>query len=63
VDLRAAPKSGTVAEWLNQEHGSHNIGSTFNAELAQTPVRITQSFDLLLFVERTSTAGALSVGR
>ena len=59
VDLRRAPKTGPVAEWLMQEHGSRNIGSTYSAELErnyQLPIRIAGSFDLLLFVERTSAA-------
>jgi erythromycin esterase len=59
VDLRRAPKTGPVAAWLIQEQGSRQIGATYSTELEwnyQISTRITQSFDLLVFVERTSPA-------
>ena len=59
VDLRRAPSAGPVSEWLLQEHGSRQVGSMFAPELErhyQELFRITQSFDLLLFVERTTAA-------
>jgi erythromycin esterase len=63
VDLRRAPKTGVVGEWLAQQHGSREIGGTYNPEVESTyqaPLRITQAFDLLLFVERTSAAKAVA---
>jgi erythromycin esterase len=62
VDLRRAPKAGAIAEWLAQDHGSRSIGATYNGEMASTyyyPFHIAQSFDLLIFVERTSAALAI----
>jgi erythromycin esterase len=58
VDLRKTPKTGPVAGWLMQEQRSREVGATYSDEWERTyqPLRITQSFDLLLFVERTSAA-------
>jgi erythromycin esterase len=58
VDLRKAPKTGPVAGWLMQEQRSRQVGATYSDEWERTYtlLRITQSFDLLIFVERTSAA-------
>ena len=58
VDLRKAPRSGPVAAWLAQDQRSRQVGSIYSDDWERTYRRlhVTQSFDLLLFVERTSAA-------
>jgi len=63
VDLRRAPTAGPVSEWLLQEHNSREIGSRFTPELERYDeelFRITQSYDVLLFVERTTAARTIA---
>lgn len=59
LDLRAAPKSGPVARWLSEPHMTRSIGAVFSeTSAAQFLVALTapQSFDAMLFVEKTSAA-------
>jgi erythromycin esterase len=61
LDLRRAPQTGPVADWLAREQRSRQIAQVFVVEaepMIHLPIRITRSFDALLFVEKTTpTAG------
>ena len=59
VDLRSAPARGPVAEWLSQPHASRTIGAVYSETTAANyfmPLRARESFDVLLFVEKTTAA-------
>jgi erythromycin esterase-like protein len=59
VDLRGLPKTGPVASWWNEPHPSRSIGAVFSeATAAQywNPLNAPQSYDALLFVEKTTAA-------
>ena len=65
VDLRAAPTTGPVAEWLAQPHASRTIGAVYSEATASNyfmGLRARDSFDVLLFVE-TTTAARKNSGR
>jgi erythromycin esterase len=59
LDLRAAPKTGSVAEWLHAEHATRSIGAMYSED---TPYAFLanlvapEAFDVLLFVEKTTAA-------
>jgi erythromycin esterase len=59
LDLRAAPKAGPVAEWLNAAHKTRSIGSMYPVgqpyALLQDQVA-PANFDALFFVEKTTAA-------
>lgn len=59
VDLRGAPKTGPVSDWLDAEHGMHSIGSGYSASkpdqfFGQTSPRKT--YDALFFIDKTTRA-------
>jgi erythromycin esterase-like protein len=59
LDLRRAPKTGPVAEWLAAPHRSRSIGSMYSepSSFAYYRNRIApEAFDAVLFVETTTTA-------
>jgi len=59
VDLRQAPKNGAVETWLSQPHKSRNIGALFGDDMDNRflmDVPASKSFDVILFVERTTAA-------
>jgi erythromycin esterase-like protein len=59
LDLRRIPKAGPVAAWWNHPHQTRSIGAVFSDSLApQYLVNLTapQSYDALLFVEKTTAA-------
>jgi erythromycin esterase-like protein len=59
LDLRDAPKSGPVANWLSEPHKSRSIGAVYSEDsAAQYLMDLTapQSFDVMLFVEKTTAA-------
>jgi hypothetical protein len=59
LDLRDAPKSGPVAPWLSEPHKSRSIGSMYSEDLAAQflfELKAPQSFDAMLFVEKTTAA-------
>jgi len=59
LDLRAAPKTGPVATWLSESHKTRSIGALFSQDSADqylSDLRAPQSFDLMLFVEKTTAA-------
>jgi erythromycin esterase len=58
-DLRAAPKSGPVATWLGEPHKTCSIGALFSEASAGqylTDLAALQSYDVMLFVEKTAAA-------
>jgi erythromycin esterase-like protein len=59
LDLRKAPKNSAVATWLSQPHKSRSIGALFSNDMENqflTDLTPTRSFDVLLFVEKTTAA-------
>ena len=59
LDLRDAPKSGPVASWLSESHKSRSIGAVYSeASAAQYLMDLIapQSYDAMLFVEKTTAA-------
>lgn len=59
LDLRDAPKTGPVADWLSAPHKSRSIGAVYSeASGAQYLMDLTapQSYDAMLFVEKTTAA-------
>jgi erythromycin esterase-like protein len=59
LDLRLAPKSGPVAEWLKERHKTRSIGAMYPdgepfALMADQVV--PENFDAILFVEKTTAA-------
>jgi erythromycin esterase len=60
LDLRAAPDTGPVHDWLDVPHGTRNIGALYRAESEFIPrVAFPESYDAVLFVERTTAAHPL----
>ncbi|MGB7846316.1 MAG: erythromycin esterase family protein, partial [Candidatus Acidiferrum sp.] len=58
IDLRSAPSSGAVGEWLNAPQLMRSIGAVYNESLPGAfvgPVS-PHSFDVLFFVNRTTAA-------
>lgn len=61
VDLRTLPKSGPVAEWFAQPHGTRDFGALYFGDSPQLAQRtVAKLYDGLLFVEKTSSAKRLS---
>ncbi|HSO76058.1 MAG TPA: erythromycin esterase family protein, partial [Blastocatellia bacterium] len=59
LDLRDAPRSGPVATWLSEPHKSRSIGSMYSEDLAGQylfELKAPQSFDAMIFVEKTTAA-------
>jgi erythromycin esterase len=59
IDLRKVPKNSVVDTWLSQPHKSRNIGSMYSNDMDNqflVDVPASNSFDALLFVERTTAA-------
>lgn len=59
LDLRDAPKSGPVANWLKMPHKSRSIGAVYSEDSAAQylmDLNAPQSFDVILFVEKTTAA-------
>ena len=59
VDLRRAPKEGPVADWLAVKQRMRQIGAVFSDETAhffEQPIGVATSYDVILFVEKTSAA-------
>jgi erythromycin esterase-like protein len=59
LDLRDAPKSGPVAAWLSEPHKTRSIGAIFSQDSAAQylfDLKAPQSFDVMLFVEKTTAA-------
>jgi erythromycin esterase len=58
VDLRPAPNSGTVGEWLNEPQKMRSIGAVFGENWPDGGFTSTRprSFDVLFFVQQTTAA-------
>lgn len=59
LDLRAAPKTGPVAEWLHAAHATRSIGALYSENLPNTHLAnqvAPETCDALLFVEKTTAA-------
>ena len=59
LDFRDAPKSGPVAHWLNEQHKTRSIGALYSEAAAAQylfEMNAPQSFDAMLFVEKTTAA-------
>jgi erythromycin esterase len=59
LDLRAAPKTGPVAEWFQTAHATRSIGAVYpeNSPYAMMANQVApEAFDVLLFVEKTTAA-------
>ena len=59
LDLRAAPKSGPVAEWLNAAHKTRSIGALYpeGEPFAFMGDQVApENFNVILFVEKTTAA-------
>lgn len=59
LDLRDAPKSGPVAAWLSEPHKTRSIGAMYSEDFAAQffyEINAPRSFDVMLFVEKTTAA-------
>jgi erythromycin esterase-like protein len=59
LDLRAAPRSGPVGAWMAAPHSSRTIGAIYSQDSGAqyfSKMVAPESFDCLLFVEKTSAA-------
>jgi erythromycin esterase len=59
VDLRQAPATGPVAEWLSASHKTRSIGAMFSEIMASAylmDLKAPEAYDALLFVEKTTSA-------
>jgi erythromycin esterase len=59
VDLRTAPSSGPVHEWLASKPRTRSIGALFGHDVEQyflVPVDPRDNFDIVVFVETTNAA-------
>ena len=59
LDLRNAPKNGPVADWLNQPQATRSIGAVYSEDSTGSYFansRVTDCYDAMLFVEKTTAA-------
>ena len=59
LDLRAAPKTGPVAEWLGVKHPTRNIMEGFSEDAPNLTIFeqvVTERYDSLFFVDKTTAA-------
>jgi erythromycin esterase len=65
IDLHAIPKEGWVATWFDQPHVTRNLGAVYieqNEAYGFGPLKVTEPYDALLFVETTTSARANPAG-
>jgi erythromycin esterase len=65
IDFRAVPKDGAVAEWFAKPHATRSIGAGFAEQFATNflaPQVVTNLYDALFFIEKTTTARPLEAG-
>jgi hypothetical protein len=58
IDLKGAPATGAVADWLNVPHLTRSIGAVYSESPSDAffaPVNL-HSFDVIFFVNRTTAA-------
>jgi len=66
IDLHALPKDGPVAEWFGERHATRSFGASYSEQSAAKSFKIrvvTQMYDALLFVEKTTSARPLERGQ
>jgi erythromycin esterase len=56
VDLRGAPSSDPVAEWLRRPHPERTVGAVFNPAWESIAIAPAEHYDVLLYVETTTRA-------
>ena len=59
IDLRKIPKGSPAETWLSQPHKSRNIGAMYATDMDNQfliDLKAPDSFDVLLFVEKTTAA-------
>jgi erythromycin esterase len=59
IDVRKIPKGSPVETWLSQPRKSRNIGAMYSSDSDNqflVNLKAPQSFDVLLFVEKTTAA-------
>ncbi len=59
LDLRGAPRTGPVAEWLGVKHSTRNIMGRFDEDAPNYTIFeqvITERYDSLFFIDQTSAA-------
>lgn len=59
IDLRRIPKRSPVGTWWGQPHKSRNIGAMYSKDMENqflVDIKAPDSFDVLLFVEKTTAA-------
>jgi len=59
IDLRKIPKASPVGTWWSQPHKSRNIGAMYATDMDNQfliDMKAPESFDVLLFVEKTTAA-------
>jgi len=59
LDLRQVPKSGPVAAWWSESHRTRSIGAVYSEDSPSgylMDLAAPESFDFLLFVEKTTAA-------
>lgn len=59
IDLRKIPKASPVGTWWTQPHKSRNIGAMYSKDMDNQfliDMKAPDSFDVLLFVEKTTAA-------
>jgi erythromycin esterase-like protein len=64
LDLRAAPRTGPVADWLHAAHSTRSIGALYpeDSPFAFLANQVApEAFDALLFVEKTTAARGIQV--
>jgi len=54
IDLRKAPKSGPVAEWLNRAHPERSVGGEYRADAELPAVSPGAAYDVLVFIDTTT---------
>jgi erythromycin esterase len=66
LDLRRLPKSGVVRDWFSRAQGMLDLGALFNEgapEAFVEQVDVSAQYDVLLFVEKTTSAKGLAPRR
>jgi erythromycin esterase len=62
IDLRSCPRSGPVAAWLTSPHAVREAGASFFGKMWMLPAAITDRFDALLYVDRTTRSRPVVAG-
>ncbi len=69
LDLRRTPSRGPVADWMNEDRGTHEVGAAYDdtrrgmyraGDPSTVSVNVLKCFDVLLFVRRTTPSIDLS---